>query len=159
MPINQTKRTIKAPRIQNGKLIGQDSREEITELDRTVEMGKVNNFRAAREPQKIAQRLAREGYELRAEKVSQIRKLIAKGAYEVEPREVAKSIVRAEISGHVQKTKVQSINIVLEALLALTEEGNCGEERNGGENWGIKRSPSHRGMPPRLPSKSIRKQA
>ena len=121
-------------------------------------MGKVNNFREAREPHNIAQRLAREGYELRAEKVSQIRRLIAKGEYEVDPREVAKSIVRAEISGHVQRTKVQSINIVLEALLALTEEGSCSAEKNGGINWGFKRSPSHRGMPPRLPSKSIRKQ-
>ena len=40
--------------------------------------------------------LARQGDELRAEKVKRVKEMIAQGKYEVDAREVAKSILRAQ---------------------------------------------------------------
>jgi flagellar biosynthesis anti-sigma factor FlgM len=108
--------------IQNGKAAGQAGRDKRTEVALTVEPAKVNISKKAREPQRIAQQLARKGDELLAKKVRQVKEIIAKGEYEIDPREVAKSIIRAEISWHLEKSKVQSMNIHLTELLALTEE-------------------------------------
>jgi flagellar biosynthesis anti-sigma factor FlgM len=44
--------------------------------------------------------LARKGDELRAKRVKQIKESIVRGEYEVDPREVAKSIIRTEVSRH-----------------------------------------------------------
>jgi flagellar biosynthesis anti-sigma factor FlgM len=101
---------------------GQAGRDKRTEVGLTVESAKVNISKKAREPQRIAQQLARKGDELLAKKVRQVKEIIAKGEYEIDPREVAKSIIRAEISWHLEKSKVQSMNIHLTELLALTEE-------------------------------------
>jgi len=108
--------------IQNGKAAGQAGRDKRTEVGPTVESAKVNISKEAREPQRIARQMARKGDELLAEKVRQVKEMIAKGGYEVDPREVAKSIIRTEISWHLEKSKVQSMNIDLAELLALTEE-------------------------------------
>jgi flagellar biosynthesis anti-sigma factor FlgM len=108
--------------IQNGKAAGQAGRDKRTEVGPTVQSAKVNISKEAREPQRIAQQLARKGDDLLAEKVRQVKEMIAKGGYEVDPREVAKSIIRTEISSHLEKSKVQSMNIDLTELLALTEE-------------------------------------
>jgi flagellar biosynthesis anti-sigma factor FlgM len=108
--------------IQNGKAADQAGRDKRTEIGLTVESAKVNISKEAREPQRIAQQLARNGDELLAKKVRQVKEIIAKGEYEVDPREVAKSIIRTEISWHLEKSKVQSMNIDLTELLALKEE-------------------------------------
>ena len=108
--------------IQNGKPAGQAGRDKRTEIGPPIESAKVNISKEAREPQRIAQQLARKGDELLAAKVRQVKEIIAKGEYEVDPREVAKSIIRTEISWHLEKSKVQSMNIDLTELLALIEE-------------------------------------
>ena len=108
--------------MQNGKAVGQAGCDKRTEIGLTVESAKVNISKETREPQRIAQQLAPKGDELLAEKVRQVKEIIAKGEYEVDPREVAKSIIRTEISWHLEKSKVQSMNIDLTELLALTEE-------------------------------------
>src|SRR6266700_3477892 len=103
--------------------------------------------------------MARKGDKLLAEKVRQVKEMIAKGGYEVDPREVAKSIIRTEISWHLEKNKVQSMNIDLAELLALTEEEIAAGEKNGGTTCRIKRSPSQRGTSSRFPNKSMQNQA
>jgi flagellar biosynthesis anti-sigma factor FlgM len=108
--------------IQNGKAAAQAGRDKRTEVGLPVNSAKVNISKDAWEPQRIAQQLARNGDELLAEKVRRVKEIIAKGEYRVDPREVAKSIIRTEISWHLEKSKVQSMNIDLTALLALTEE-------------------------------------
>jgi len=108
--------------IQNGKAAGQAGRDKRTEVGLTGVSAKVNISKDAREPQRIVQQLARKGDELLAEKVRQVKEIIAKGEYGVDPREVAKSIIRTEISRHLEKSKVRSMNIDLTELLALTEE-------------------------------------
>ena len=124
--------------IQNGKAAGQAGRDKRTEVGLTVESAKVNISKEAREPQRIAQQLARKGDELLAEKVRQIKEIIAKGEYEVDPREVAKSIIRTEISWHLEKSKVQSMNIDLTELLALTEEEIAAGEKMAAQHAGSK---------------------
>ena len=52
-------------------------------------------FKEARESQRIAE-LARQGDELRAEKVKRVKEMIAKGKYEIDAKEVVKSILRAQ---------------------------------------------------------------
>jgi flagellar biosynthesis anti-sigma factor FlgM len=107
---------------KSGRPAGQVGRDKRAEVGLAVESAEVNISEEAREPQRIAQQLARKGDKLLAEKVRQLKKIIAKGEYEVHPREVAKSIIRTEISRHLEKSKVQSMNIDLTELLALTAE-------------------------------------
>jgi len=108
--------------IQNDTSTGQACRDKRTEIRLTVETAKVNISKEAREPQRIARQLVRKGDELLAEKVRQLKETVAKGKYKIDPREVAKSIIRTEISWQLEKSKVQSMNIDLTALIALTEE-------------------------------------
>jgi anti-sigma28 factor (negative regulator of flagellin synthesis) len=122
--------------IQNGKPAGQAGRDKRTEVGPTVQSAKVNICKEAREPQRTAQRLARKGDGRLAEKVRQVKEMIAKGGYEVDPREVAKSIIRTEISSHLEKSKVQSMNIDLTKLLALTEEEIAAGEKIAAQHAG-----------------------
>jgi anti-sigma28 factor (negative regulator of flagellin synthesis) len=145
--------------IQNDKAVGQAGRDQRTEVGPTVKSAKVNTYKEAREPQKILRRLAYKDNELFAERVRQIKKLIAKGEYEVDPREVAKSIIRAEVSRHLERSRVQSMNIDLTELLALHRKRNGGGEKYVGGTWRIKRSPSQRRTSSRLPNKSMQNQA
>ena len=124
--------------IQNGKATGQAGRDKRTEVGLTVESAKVNVSKEAREPQRIAQQLARKGDELLAEKVRQLKEIITKGEYEVDPREVAKTIIRTEIAWHLEKSKVQSMNIDLTELLALTEEAIAAGEKMAAQHAGSK---------------------
>ena len=133
--------------IQNGKAAGQAGRDKRAEVGPTVESAKVNISKEAREPQRIAQQLARKGDELLAEKVRQVKEMIAKGGYEVDPREVAKSIIRTEISWHLEKSKVQSMNIDLTELLALTEEEVAAGEKMAVQDAGSREA--RRSMGPR----------
>jgi flagellar biosynthesis anti-sigma factor FlgM len=124
--------------IQNGKTTAQAGRDERTEVGLSVNSAKVNISKEAREPQRIAQQLARNGDEVLAEKVIQLKEIITKGEYEVDPREVAKSIIRTEIAWHLEKNKVQSINIDLTELLALTEEEIATREKIAAQHAGSK---------------------
>jgi flagellar biosynthesis anti-sigma factor FlgM len=124
--------------IHNGKAAGQAGRDERTEVGPTVESAKVNISKKGRESQRIAQQLARKADELLAEKVRQVKEIIAKGEYEVDPREVAKSIIRTEISRHLEKSKVRSMNIDLTELLALTEEEIAAGEKMAAQRGGSK---------------------
>jgi flagellar biosynthesis anti-sigma factor FlgM len=133
--------------IQNGKAAGQAGRDKRVQVGPTVESAKVNISKEAREPQRIAQQLARKGDELLAEKVRQVKEMIAKGGYEVDPREVAKSIIRTEISWHLEKSKVQSMNIDLTELLALTEEEIAAGEKMAVQHAGSREA--RRSMGPR----------
>jgi flagellar biosynthesis anti-sigma factor FlgM len=108
--------------IQDDKAAGQTGRERRTEIGRTVESAKVNISKKARELQRVAELLARRGDELRVKKVRQIKEIVAKAEYEVDPREVAKSIIRTEVSRHLGKSKIQSMNIDLTELFVLIEE-------------------------------------
>ena len=91
--------------IQNGKPAGQAGRDKRTEVSPPILSAKVTISKKAREPQRITEPLARKGDELLAAKVRQVKEIIAKGEYEVDPREVAKSIIRTEISRHLEKVK------------------------------------------------------
>ena len=122
--------------IQNGKAAGQAGRDKRTRVGPTVESAKVNISKNAREPQRIAEPLARNGDELLAAKVRQVKETIAKGEYEVDPREVAKSIIRTEVSRHLEKSKVQSINLT--ELFALTEEEIAAREKMAAQRGGAK---------------------
>lgn len=124
--------------ILNDRAAGRAGRDKRTEVGLAVESGEDNISKEARGPQRIAQHLARKGDELLAEKVKQIKEIIAKGEYEVDPREVAKSIIRTEISRHLEKSKVQSMNINLIELLALTEEDIAARKKMVAQHTGSK---------------------
>jgi flagellar biosynthesis anti-sigma factor FlgM len=82
--------------VLNEKTVGQKQAAEAT-THRGSESAKVNISQEARELQKISQ-LARTGDELRAQKVRQITAQVAAGEYKVAPGEVAKSILRSEVT-------------------------------------------------------------
>ena len=129
--------------IQNDKAAGQTDRDKRTEVGPTVESAKVNICKGARELQRMIDLLTRKGDELRAEKVRQVTEIIAKGEYEVDPREVAKSIIRTEISWHLKKSKVRSMNIDLTELFALIEEkiaAQCGGAKENRPSLGRSRA-------------------
>lgn len=133
--------------IQNGKAAGQAGSDKRAQVGPTVESAKVKISKEAREPQRIAQQLARKGDELLAEKVRQVKEMIAKGGYEVDPWEVAKSIIRTEISWHLEKSKGRSMNIDLTELLALTEEEIAAGEKMAVQHAGSREA--RRSMGPR----------
>ena len=108
--------------IRNDKAAGQTGRDRETEVGPTVESAKVNISKKARELQRIAELLDRKGNKLRAEEIKQLKQIIVKGEYEVDAQKVAKSIIRTEVSRHLEKSRVQSMNIDLTELFALIEE-------------------------------------
>lgn len=128
--------------IQNAA--GQAGRDKRTEVNPPVLSTKVTVSKKAREPQTITELLARKGDKRLAAKVRQIKEIIAKGGYQVDPREVAKSITRTVISRHLAKSKVQSMNIDLTELLVLTKEEIAAGEKMASQGGGAKED--HRSM-------------
>ena len=118
--------------IQNDTATGQACRDKGTQVRLTVGSAKVNISKEARESQ------VRKGDELLAEKFRQLKEIIAKGEYEIDPREVAKSIIRTETSWHFEKSKVQSMNIDPTTFLTLTEEEIAAGEKIVDQHGGSK---------------------
>jgi anti-sigma28 factor (negative regulator of flagellin synthesis) len=113
--------------IQNGKPAGQAGRDKRTEVSPPILSAKVTISKKAREPQRITEPLARKGDELLAAKVRQVKEIIAKGEYEVDPRRSLKYHSYRDLVAP-RKSKVQSMNIDLTELLALTEEEIAAEK-------------------------------
>ena len=88
--------------VQNDKNIGQVRKEAEIKAGQAGGSSKVNISKEARELQRIAE-LARQGDDLRAEKVKQIKEQIAQGAYQVDSKDVAKGIVRSEVARLLEK--------------------------------------------------------
>src|SRR5262245_5869122 len=124
--------------IQNDKAAGQTDRDKRTEVVPTVESAKLNIGKGARMLQRITDLLTRKGDELRAEKVRQVKEIIAKGEYEVDSREVAKSIIRTEVSRRLEKSKIQTVNIDLTELFALMEAEIALGEKIAAQRGGAK---------------------
>ncbi len=124
--------------LKNDTATGQACRDKRTQVRLTLGSAKVNISKESRESQKIAHRLVGKGDELLAEKVRQLKEIIAQGEYKIDPREVAKSIIRTEISWHFEKSKVQSMNIDLTAFLALIEEEIAAGEKIVDQHGGSK---------------------
>ena len=145
--------------IQNGKAAGQAGRDKRTEVGPSVESAKVNICKGARELQRITDLWARKGDELLPEKVSKLKEIIAKGKYEVDPREVAESIIRTEISRHLEKSKVQSMNIDLTELFALIEAEIAAGKKIAAQRGGAKEARRSVGRRSCFSKKSIQSQA
>jgi flagellar biosynthesis anti-sigma factor FlgM len=88
--------------VKNDKAVGTTRRDRGSEVGQTGDSAKVSISQEGRELQRIAQ-LARKGDEIRAEKVKQLKELVSNGQYEIDPQEVAKSILRTEISRQLEK--------------------------------------------------------
>ena len=124
--------------IQNGKATGQACCDKRTEVGPALKSAKVNVSKKAWEPQRSAERLAPKGVELREKRIEQLKQIIAKGEYKVDTKEVAKSIVRTEISRYLKKSKVPFMNVDLTELLALTEEEIAAREKMAVQRGGPK---------------------
>jgi flagellar biosynthesis anti-sigma factor FlgM len=83
--------------VQNDKNVGQARKDGETKAGQAGGSSKVNISKEARELQRIAE-LARQGDDLRAEKVKQIKEQVAQGAHQVDSKDVAKDIVRSEVA-------------------------------------------------------------
>lgn len=118
-----------SPRIQTGKGASQVARDKKI-VGPTVDSAKTDVPKEVRGAKRILQQLARKGDELHAKRVRQVKEMIAKGEYEIDPREVAKRIIRTEISREFDKRRVQSMNIDLTQLLAIREK-----EIAAGKKW------------------------
>jgi negative regulator of flagellin synthesis FlgM len=82
--------------VHNDKAVGQKQAREV-KTQQAGDSAKVNISPEARELQRIAE-LARTGNDLRAEKVRLIKEQVQAGDYKVAPEDVAKSILRAEVT-------------------------------------------------------------
>lgn len=122
--------------IQNAA--GQAGRDKSTEVSPTILSAKVAIAENARKPQPITELPARNGDKLLAAKVRQIKEIIVKGDYEVDPREVARSIIRTLISRHLEKSKLQSMKIDLTELPALTKEEIAAGEKMATQHGGAR---------------------
>lgn len=83
--------------IEKGKTIASARGESGAQAAHGNASAKVEISDKARQLQRIAE-LARAGDRLRAEKVRELKEQIAAGQYRVDAREVAKSILRSEVS-------------------------------------------------------------
>jgi anti-sigma28 factor (negative regulator of flagellin synthesis) len=108
--------------IQDDKAASQIGRDKRTEVGPTVESAKFYISQKAQELQRITELLARRGDELRVKKIRQVKETVAKAEYAVDPREVAKSIIRTSVARHLEKSKIQSTNIDLTELFVLIED-------------------------------------
>jgi negative regulator of flagellin synthesis FlgM len=88
--------------VQNDKAIGQAKRDQESKPEQSTGSSKVQISQAARELQKVAE-LGRAGDDLRAQKVQQLKEQIDQGTYKPDPLEVAKSILRSEVSSLLEK--------------------------------------------------------
>jgi flagellar biosynthesis anti-sigma factor FlgM len=82
--------------VHTDKAVGQKETAE-AKTQQSGASTKVSISQQARELQKIAE-LARSGDELRAQKVRLIKEQVAAGEYQAAPQEVAKSILRGEVT-------------------------------------------------------------
>ncbi|HEY7558912.1 MAG TPA: flagellar biosynthesis anti-sigma factor FlgM [Candidatus Binatia bacterium] len=82
--------------VHNDKAVGQKQAREV-KTQQAGDSAKVNISPEARELQRIAE-FARTGNDLRAEKVRLIKEQVQAGGYKVAPEDVAKSILRAEVT-------------------------------------------------------------
>jgi anti-sigma28 factor (negative regulator of flagellin synthesis) len=126
--------------ITNDNELGRAGGNPKTKISGKVESVKINLRKAAQERQKLAVLLSRKGREFVADKIRQLKGTIAKGNYEVDPREVAKRMLRAEISWHLEKIKVPLMSLDLTELLALRRKRN-GEGKNDDGSWEIDKTP------------------
>jgi flagellar biosynthesis anti-sigma factor FlgM len=88
--------------VQNNKVMGSVRREENAKVRQGGESAKVDISPEARKLQWVAD-LARTGDQLRADKVKQIKEEIAADQFQVDSKEVAKSIARSEVSRLLEK--------------------------------------------------------
>src|SRR5262245_35791936 len=115
--------------IEYYKAAGQADLDKRTEVKPNLESAEVNISKKAQAPHRIARRLACRDDKFRGEKFRLIKELIAKGEYEFDPRDVARSILRTEISRYLAKSKGQSARIDRTEFLALTEEEIAAREK------------------------------
>ncbi|HEY2919241.1 MAG TPA: flagellar biosynthesis anti-sigma factor FlgM [Candidatus Binatia bacterium] len=90
--------------MQNDKVVGSVRREEDAKVRQDGESAKVDIFSKARKLQRVTE-LACKGDQLRADRVRQIKKQIKTDQHQVDSKEVAKSIVRSEVSRLLDKKK------------------------------------------------------
>jgi anti-sigma28 factor (negative regulator of flagellin synthesis) len=103
--------------------------EKRTQVIATVDSAKVIVSKEAGQSQRVANRLGRKSDHRFAERIRELKEIIAKGDYRVDPRVIARSIIRTEISRQLERSKIRSIHVDLTELLALAEEeiaGQCG---------------------------------
>ena len=89
-------------RIQNDKVAGQVRSDQSQNAQQSRDSTKVIISKEGRELQRIVE-LARTGDEIRAQKVQHLKDEIANGNYKPDTKDVAKSIVRSEVSRLLQE--------------------------------------------------------
>jgi flagellar biosynthesis anti-sigma factor FlgM len=87
---------------QNNKAVGSVRREKDAKVRQGGEPAKVDIFPEARKVQRVAE-LVRAGDQLRADRVRQIKAQIEADLYQVDSKDVAKSIARSEVSRLLEK--------------------------------------------------------
>ena len=90
--------------VQNDKKLDAARQQSGSAAERSGESASVNISAAARKLQRIAE-LAQKGDELRAEKVKAIKEKIDSGQFDVSSEDVAKSIIRSDVSRLLEKKK------------------------------------------------------
>jgi len=88
--------------VQNDKAVKSARREADTKFPQGGESTKIDIYEQARRLHRVAE-LARTGDQLRVDKVRQIKEQIEADRFEVDSKEVAKSIVRSEVAGLLEK--------------------------------------------------------
>ena len=124
--------------IQYYKTAAQAGLDKRAEVNPASESGEVNISKKAHSPYRISRRLACKDDKFLGEKFRRVKELIAKGEYEFDLQEVAKKILRTEISRHLERSKGQLVRIDRTELLALTEEDIAAGEKIAAQRIGAK---------------------
>jgi len=139
---------------KNHKALRQARSDPKAELAVSTESVKLNLRKAAQETQKLAEPRSRKHHQFVAEKIRRLKEIIAKGEYEIDPREVAKRMISAANPRHREKRKARLINLDLTELLALRRKRHCGE-KNDAATWENNKTASQHGPSSRFTNKSL----
>ena len=130
-----------SPLLKNGKAGRRGGANKAT-VGLTVASANVDISKENRVQRRIPLQPARNHDEFHTEKLRHLKTIILRGEYDIDPRKVAKSFLRAAISWPVEKRQIQSIISELIELLSLTEKETVAGDKLSTQWTGSKETPT-----------------
>ena len=130
-----------SPPLKNGKAGHGDGASKGTGVGLTVASANVDISKENRVQRRIPLPPARNHDEFRKEKLRHLKTMILRGEYDIDPRKVARSFLRAVISWPVEKRLIQSIIVELTEILSLAEKEALAGDAMSAHSGGSKEIP------------------
>ncbi|HEY7320398.1 MAG TPA: flagellar biosynthesis anti-sigma factor FlgM [Candidatus Binatia bacterium] len=131
-----------SPLLKNGKAGYRGGTSKGTGVALPLASANVDISKENRVQGRISLQPARNHDEFRTEKLRHLKTMILKGEYDVDPRKVARSFLRAAISWPVEKRLIQSIIVELTEIVSLAEQETVAGDGRSAHSSNIKPNPN-----------------